>query len=224
MKKIVIIAGGIPPSKQLLLKEITKNSIIIAADGGANCLWKYKIVPNYLVGDWDSISGPIIKPWERKNVAIETYPQEKDQTDGKLALKKAISLNAKTVTLLGCTGGRIDHLLGALGLLNQCSELNIKASLKDDLQTIFLIKESAVINGQTRQIFSLQAYGETVNNLSISGAKYPLKNYNLSVGDSLTISNEFKDRKVNIQFTSGKLLLIIPSTGCQAAIYPKRQK
>lgn len=206
--KTIIVAGGTWPSKKLLNKEVTAKNIIIAADSGANCLWEYQITPDYLIGDFDSIDSKILQLWENKKVSIERHPQNKDETDAQLALKKATSLGATEVVFLGCLGGkRVDHLLGALGLLTEASDLKIAACLKDDYQTITLLEEPTTIHGKSGEIFSLQAYGEPVKNLSISGSKYELKNYELKMGDALTLSNEFKNQTVNIQFTSGRLLL-----------------
>lgn len=208
--KAIIVAGGTPPSKKLITKEITKDTIIIAADSGANCLWRYKITPNYLIGDFDSIDHKILNYWRYKNVTVESYPTDKDFTDTQLALKKALKLKVKKITFLGCLGGtRIDHLLGVIGLLTECANLNIDASLQDDYQTITLLKKSITVHGKVGQMFSLQAYGSTVKHLSISGSKYFLKNYSLKMGDALTLSNEFLNKKVRISFKSGRLLLIM---------------
>ena len=48
-----------------------------------------------------------------------------------------------------------------------------------------------------------------VENLSIIGGKFPLDNYTLYKGDTRTISNEFKEKKVSIKFDSGIILIII---------------
>lgn len=207
--KAIILAGGTPPSKKLLKKEITSKSTIIAADSGADCLWKYKITPDYLIGDFDSINNQALHFWIDKNIPIERHPQNKDMTDSQLALKKATALNIKEIVFLGCLGGkRVDHLLGAFGLLAECLDLSITAYLKDDYQNITLLNKPTIIHGKNKEIFSLQAYGEPVKNLSISGSKYELKSYELKMGDALTLSNEFQDQYVNIQFTDGRLILI----------------
>lgn len=207
--KAIIVAGGAPPSQNLLNKEITSKSIIIAADGGANCLWEYQITPDYLIGDFDSIDDKILNFWTDQNVSIVRYPQIKNETDAQLAFEKAVVLGIKEIIFLGCLGGkRKDHLFGAIGLLAECLNLNITACLKDDYQTITLLDEPAIIYGNNGEVFSLQAYGGQVKNLNISGGKYELKDYVLKMGDALTLSNEFQGRDVAISFTSGRLMLI----------------
>lgn len=207
--KTIIVAGGAPPSLQLLNKDITPHSIIIAADSGANCLWEYQITPNYLIGDFDSIDKKVLDSWTNNRVTIEQHPVNKDKTDAQLALEKAINLGAKEIILLGCLGGkRIDHLLGAIGLLTKCMDLNIRACLKDDYQTITLLNKPTIICGKYGEVFSLLAYGEPIKSLSINGGKYELNNYNLKMGDVRTLSNEFQNQDVSIHFTSGKLMLV----------------
>ena len=207
--KTIIISNGYPPSKNLLLQTISHDSIIIAADGGANCLYEYQIMPHYLIGDFDSVKKEVLNFYEKKNTVIEKYPTNKDQTDSQLALAKALSLKTNNIVFLGCIGGnRIDHFFGSLGLLLKCFKINIKAHLIDDYQTVSLVASSTTIYGNNGDIFSLQAYGETVRNLNIIGSKYELCNYDLEIGDSLTLSNEFQHTSVSIEFTSGVLIII----------------
>lgn len=209
MQSFIIIAAGTPPTKKLLNQEITTNSTIIAVDGGANCLKKYHIMPHYLVGDLDSIAANTLDFFTKLNLPIEQYSRNKDTTDTNLALQKAINLGATTITFFGCLGGkRTDHLLGSLGLLATCLDLKIPACLKDDYQIITLLDRSTTISGSYGNIFSLQTYGKPVKNLTINNSKYELNNYELKMGDVLTLSNEIRNQDVTIQFTSGRLLLI----------------
>lgn len=214
--KVIIVGGGTPPSKELILREMTKNTSIIAADSGVDCLYKYKIVPKLIIGDLDSANKKALDFFQKKNVPNERYPHEKDSTDSELALKKALGLKAREIIFLGLIGGkRTDHFLGVLGLLKTCLRLNIKACLKDDHQNIIMLNKSATIGGRPGEMFSLLAYGGTIKRLTISGAKYPLQNYNLKMGDGLTLSNQFQNRNVKIKFVTEKnsnlILVTIPN-------------
>lgn len=213
--KAIIIAGGTAPSLKLLKNEITHNSIIIAADSGANCLFSYKVTPNYIIGDLDSITPKARKFFEKKPVVFERAPRDKDSTDAFLALHKAIALGAKEITFFGCTGGkRIDHFIGSLGLLAFCLKHKIKATIKDETNCISLHAKSFTISGQPGTIFSLFAYSNMVKGLTIKGGKYKLLSYKLLSGDPRTISNEFALNPVKISFSSGKLMLIRTNNLC----------
>lgn len=206
--KAVIISGGNSPSERLLNKELKNAQIIICADSGADCLYKYKILPSYLIGDFDSISDSALKYFKEKGSIIEEYPREKDFTDTELAIEKAIELDCSEIALLGCTGTRLDHFMGNLGLLLRLTKRKKKAYIVDDNNKIFIIDESKDIVGEHGKNFSLQAFDKTVKNLNIKNAKYELKNYDLNIGDPRTISNEFLSEKVKLTFDSGNLLIM----------------
>lgn len=206
--KIIIISGGEPPRLEVIKRELKDSSFLICADSGANCLYNYEISPNYLVGDFDSINPEILKYFLNKDCKIDKYPKEKDFTDTEIALNKAIELGASEIIFLGCTGSRLDHTLGNIGLLLKCLDLKIKAYLKDDNNIIFMTNESIDLEGEKGKTFSLLAYGNNVSGLTLKGVKYPLKNYELKVGDPLTLSNEFVEDKVSISFISGNLLIL----------------
>ncbi|EJO5347928.1 thiamine diphosphokinase [Clostridium botulinum] len=207
--KAIIIAGGKPPSKKLLQQEMKDSSYVICADSGANCLYKYDIVPDFILGDMDSIDKKIFSYFKEKGVYIDKYPKDKDFTDGLIALNKAIDLKVDTVVLLGCTGNRIDHILGNLGFLEICLKNNIKAYIKDENNEIFLTDKDISLEPRKSNYFSLQAYGANVDGVTLYNAKFPLENYTLKMGDTLTTSNEFTDGTLHIKFKNGTLIIII---------------
>lgn len=209
--KFVIVSGGTKPSLDLIKKELLNSDCLICADSGANSMYEYGIFPDYIVGDLDSIKEEALEFFNNTNTEIVKYPPEKDYTDTEIAVDKAISLGAKEIVLLGCIGSRIDHLMGNLGMLLKCLRKNILATMKDDNNVIMITNKNVTLNGHAGTTFSLAAYFSEVYNLTIKGAKYLLKDYFLKIGDPITISNEFLEEKVNIEFTKGILLIIFPT-------------
>lgn len=206
--RAVIVSGGTPPSYELLKGELKENTIIICADSGGNCLYNYGVLPNYLLGDFDSIDKEALMHFKSQGVPIDSFKKDKDYTDTQLAINKAIDLRCEEVVLLGCSGNRIDHMLGNLGLLREALSKGVKAYFKDDINHIQLIKEPIELEGNFGEVFSLQAYCDCVREVTIKGAKFPLTKYDLHLGDPITISNEFLNEKVRIDFESGYLLVI----------------
>lgn len=206
--KAVIISGGKEPSYELLQKELRDCNFLVCADSGANCIYKYKIKPNILIGDFDSASNEVLEYYKKNCSDIIKFPSEKDFTDTELALKEVLKLEASEIVFLGCTGTRIDHLFGNIGLLNRCLNLGIKAFIKDENNEMFIINKESTLRGTRGTLFSIQAFGDEVKELSIVGAKYPLKDYNLKFGDPRTVSNEFLDGDVTISFKTGKVIVI----------------
>lgn len=206
--KIVIVSGGKAPSYELIRKELKNSSFLICADSGGNCLYEYNIVPHYLMGDFDSISKDVLEFFKKSSECkVEAYPKDKNFTDTELVINKALELGGTEISLLGCTGTRIDHLMGNIGVLLKCLKLNINGYIKDDNNYIKIIDKPIKIKGKKGETFSLQCYGDIVENLNIKGARYELINYSLSIGDARTVSNEFLEGEVEISFTSGNLIV-----------------
>ncbi|CAG7840678.1 thiamine pyrophosphokinase [Clostridium novyi B str. ATCC 27606] len=208
--RVVIVSGGEAPTYSLLKKELKEESYLIAADSGTNVLFKYDIFPQLIIGDLDSINNTALNYYKNRNTSIMEYPPEKDYTDTEIAVNEAIKLGASEIVLLGCTGSRIDHLFGNIGMLLKCLKVGVLAYIKDENNTIVLRDSSIKIKGKMGKLFSLIPYGGDVNKLSIIGAKYPLKNYCLESGSAIGISNEFLEEEVDINFEKGKLLIIYP--------------
>lgn len=207
--KVLIVSGGTAPSSELLKKEAQDSDYIICADSGANCLYENNIYPQMILGDFDSIKKDILLAFKNNNCKVISFPKEKDSTDSEIAVEEAIKLQPDTLVLLGFTGTRIDHFLGNLGLLSKCLSKRINAVLKDSNNTVFITDKPIKIKGKRNNFFSIQAYCDKVQDLTILGAKYPLYNYELKLGDSRTISNEFLDNEVEINFSTGKILIIL---------------
>ncbi|NEU03293.1 thiamine diphosphokinase [Clostridium senegalense] len=205
--KWLIISGGTPPKKETILKYTNDGFCIIAADSGANSLYKYNIIPKILLGDFDSIDKKVLEYFKDK-CEITKYPKEKDYTDTEIALEKAIELSAKKIVFLGCTGTRIDHLIGNLCILNKAINRGVEAYIVDENNKITMTSESKTIYGKRGELFSVFAFNKKVEKLSVKNAKYELKDYDLEVEDSLTVSNEFAENEVHLEFLSGTLMII----------------
>lgn len=202
----IIVGGGDPPKKSLIDRYRTGEHFIIAADSGANPLYKYGIEPDYLLGDFDSIDDEIL---DYMTIGTKTsrLPREKDYTDTHVAVLKAIDFGAKEIILLGCTGKRIDHFMANLCLLKLMLEAGVNGYIVDEINEIYLINKPTLIKGVKGQVFSLFSYCENTFGLTIHGAKYALKDYDLNEGDNLTVSNEFLEETVKISFIKGCLLV-----------------
>ncbi len=204
--KAIIVSGGSAPSRKLIEDEIEGDSILICVDRGANCLYEYKIIPDYLIGDFDSIDKDVLTFFKSKKCSIDIYPRAKNSTDTEIAVEKCLELKADQIVMLGCTGSRVDHVLANLGMLLKCNRSGAKAYMKDEHNTIQLLCKTTTIKGYPRETFSLHAYCNVVKNLNIIGARYELSNYDLALGDARTVSNEFIKDEARIVFDSGMLL------------------
>ena len=91
---------------------------IIAGDKGLEALYQLKMIPNHVVGDFDSVSSEILEFYKKQpQIIFHTYRAEKDNTDTDIALKLAIQLKSSKITMLGALGKRMDHALANIHIL-----------------------------------------------------------------------------------------------------------
>ena len=63
------------------------------------------------------------------------------------------------------------------------------------------------------KLYVQQKYNKKYTELAygnIKNAKYDLENYTLYLGDNRTVSNEFLEEDIEVEFTKGKILVIFP--------------
>ncbi|WP_297435092.1 thiamine diphosphokinase [uncultured Clostridium sp.] len=204
--RVLLVAAGDRPDIDLLNKYLNCSDKTIAIDKGAEVFIDNNLKPDYVVGDFDSISE---KYNDRiKNLEKYIYPSEKDYTDSDIAIRLAFKLQATEIIMLGMTGGRVDHMLGNLGLLDRCLKNNVRAYIIDKNSKIFLVDKKVLLDGEKNEVISFYPFGETVKGLNIKNAKYELEDYDLDPFESLCNSNEFIGGKMDVSFKFGKLLVI----------------
>ena len=184
---------------------------IIAGDRGLEALYQLKIIPNHVVGDFDSVSPEILEFYKKQSqIIFHTYHAEKDNTDTDIALKLAIRLKSSKITIMGALGKRIDHALANIHILKDALEANIPSQIIDTHNRIYLINESIQLEKDKiyGKYVSLIPLTSEVEGITLTGFKYPLENYTLPIGTSLGISNEIIEDRAHIKMKKGILIVI----------------
>lgn len=206
-----IISGGsidLRFAGELLKKET--GITVIAADRGLEACAALHIVPDMIIGDFDSLS-------EEGKQKLKDYPSEtitlpsvKDCTDTEAALTLAFAKTKGDIIILGGTGTRLDHVLGNLSVLGQGIGQNRNVTLMDAHNRITVVKEKMTIKKaeQFGKYVSVFPYGEKAEQVSLRGFFYPLENAVLDIATSLGVSNEIVDEEAVIFVGKGKLLVV----------------
>ena len=184
---------------------------IIAGDRGLEALYQLKIVPNHIVGDFDSVSPEILEFYKNQSqIIFHTYHPEKDNTDTDIALKLAISLKSSEITIMGALGRRMDHAIANIHILKDALETNIPCQILDEHNRIYLINKEITLekNRVYGKYISLIPLTSEVKDLTLTGFKYPLDNYDLPIGTSLGVSNEIVENIAQIKMKKGILIVI----------------
>ncbi len=209
-KRAIIVSGG-TLEEDIVKREITTNDFVIGVDKGIEFLHQYQLPINYLVGDFDSVKPELIQKYKEDNrIPIREFNPVKDASDTEIAIRLAIELGYKELVILGATGSRLDHMWANIQVLTIPYLLGIKAVIIDGVNRIRILEQNEVLKKEEAYgtYFSVFSLGGKVEGLTIEGAKYPLSNHELLPYDSLSVSNQFQEETVYIQYESGYLILM----------------
>ena len=200
MKSCIIIANGDQPSKQninYLLKNRVKS--IIAADGGANSCYKLGVIPNYIIGDFDSISPEVFSYYKNRSEIIKQSRQ--NDTDVEKALKFAIKKKFEKVYLLGGTGDRLDHSICNLGIVIKYF-LKIRIIIIHGKTILFPYADNVKLKSTPNETISLYAFNSNTR-ITSSGLKYPLRDVSLPFGEKESTSNVALSDNFELKISGG---------------------
>jgi|SRR6185437_1064782 len=151
----IVIADGEPPKDKYLHKLLKQANCIVCCDGAIDTLEQHKIVPNYIIGDFDSLSSV----QKQKYYTILKHLPDQNSNDLTKAVNFAVNeLHLDNIVILGATGLREDHCLANLSLLVEYAQ-NIKnIILLSDYGFFRVYTGKAIINtvpGQQISIFAI---------------------------------------------------------------------
>lgn len=214
-KKAIVVSGG-ELDEELTVSILARQEdrCVIGVDKGMEFLYQHQFVPDYIVGDFDSVREEIRDYYKNEaHVPVREYNPVKDASDTEMAIRLAMTLGSKDITILGATGGRIDHLWANVQSLMIPFKAGIEAKIVDRQNMITIIGggETHIRKSEAfGPYFSVFPLGEEIFGFNISGAKYPLKNHILRPYDSLCVSNQIADDsdEAVISFAMGHVILM----------------
>ena len=206
---ILVIANG-AINKELLRVQATVYDQVICADGGAQFALENHIMPDYIIGDMDSLEEPFVKMAEEANYHFEIHPKIKDATDLELAIKKALNLHPTSITIIGGFGTRWDHSLINLHLLAHLSPSHIPCKMVDEYNTAQAVVEGKKlhIQGRPGDYVSLIPITPVVRGIDTLGLVYKIPADTLHFGSSLPVSNLLQEEKCHVSVQEGILLVL----------------
>lgn len=210
--RISIVSGGpVDPGFVFRYLEKFESDIVIAADRGLDTCVHAGIVPDIVLGDYDSTTmRRHVDELRQSDSYVEVYPSEKDFTDTEAAVRCAFEKGAEEIVILGATGGRLDHFLANLDLMLLSLKRGVRCVIADEKNEIRLLDAGLTLSREKTfgRFVSLIPYTMRVRGLTLSGMKYPLTDAELVKGSSLGISNEMTGETARIDFEEGILILI----------------
>ena len=205
--KCLIITGGDVVSKDILDREIANADYIIVADSGYDKLDDYDIVPDLILGDFDSIEN-IDELRSHVDYNVMEYPAKKNYTDTELAVREAIKRNAKSVVIIGGTGTRYDHSLSNVFLLQLLDENGVSGKIIDDNNIVIYAENREVQVVKEYENLSIIPLDKEGLEVSTVGMEYELYDEILYFSSSRGVSNIISGQSGKVRLHRGRALII----------------
>ena len=206
--KAVILSNGTVEDYDYAKAAVAGAQMIICADGGGEHAVKMGLIPDALIGDFDSISKETLNLLKEKGTKILEHPCEKDETDTQVAVEYAVENGAKELILIGGIGSRFDHTFANVSLLIWLMKRGIRGVIVNNSNEIHVIDKYIKILGNEGDKISLLPITPKVTGIVTKGLKYCLKDEELYFDKPRGTSNELTSSSAEIVIRDGVLLVI----------------
>ncbi len=207
--KCVILCGGEITDYESMKEYLDGVDFFISVDSGARHCRRMGIVPDVMVGDFDSVAQEDYEALLDAGSKVLRYPAEKDMTDSELAVEIAINKGFNRVILLGATGTRMDHSLSNIFILKKLTDANIEGIIANENNVVRLIKDELLLERRDNTFVTLLPIAGNALGVTIRGFHYPLDDATLEVGSSWGVSNRFSEATAHIKLNHGYLLVVM---------------
>ncbi len=203
MRRCVIIGGADIGRYDRVRGYLRKDDFYICCDSGLKHRGGLGIVPDLIVGDFDSHENPHL------DVETIVLPCEKDDTDTVFAVKEALKRGFEEFLLVGVIGGRLDHTLGNVSILLMLDTQGKTAVAVDDFSELEIVSDRPARIEDRYSYFSLLNISGTARDVTIQNAKYPLDGAEITCEYQYGVSNEVLPGETAVVTVGrGRLLLI----------------
>lgn len=210
-RAILILANGdwgLDEDLTRLRSLVRKADHIVAADGALDHAIRCDIKANTLIGDLDSLLDSTQLEDRFPGMEVLRYPEDKDWTDLELAIDWALEQAPASIAVFGATGGRIDHTMANLALLEKGLHSGIPIKLISGNESICLIQGAFTLEdaevGDRVSLLPISLFATA----STQGLKYALTSEKLFRGQGRGISNVVVSTPVSVDVESGVLAVV----------------
>jgi len=198
------VFGGGEIFSEYIEERPSDGDLVVCADSGYRNARLMGVKTDILVGDFDSLGDIPADVGE-----VVQVPREKNSTDTQLAVDVALERGADEIVIVASTGGRCDHALSSLAILEYVWDKRKPAYIVNGQNRVRFLRDSGVILIRSQyKYFSVITLDKVAKKVSIEGAKYPLKNANIERGVQFAVSNEIVKNAALISVRRGSVYVV----------------
>jgi thiamine pyrophosphokinase len=205
----VIFGSGAVEEWGRIRSLLGKPDLVLCADGGVRHALTLGLKPDLVLGDFDSAGPVVVAEIAAQGIPVHKVPTEKDETDTELAIQEALHRGATAITLVGVTGGRLDHTVANLLLLPGIPS-KVAVRVLDASSVTWLLRPGGRISipAQPDSFLSLLPLSPEVRGIVAEGVQWPLEGATLRWGQARGVSNRITADEAFIAVREGHLLVI----------------
>ncbi len=209
MKRAVIFANGNLSNLSRAKEIITSQDYLICADGGVKHALKLGLVPQTIIGDFDSVPPFLLGQSRLSPTTLIKYPTKKDKTDFELVIDYCLEKKFQEIIIFGILGDRIDHFIANIFLLAKIQTENkfVKIKIVEGNKEIYILNKEIVINGKIGDEISIIPVSAKLEKVVTDGLEYQLNNETLFLGSTRGISNVLIKTSAKITVIDGVALI-----------------
>ena len=207
MRAVVVAHGDVLPGDRAVIGE---EDFVVAADGGALALERWRILPHLVVGDMDSLGQAGVERLAKQGVPVAAYPEAKNETDLELAVARAIGAGATEVVVLGALGGtRLDHEAANLLLLADPGYDGVRIEARRGATRVRAVRGGQTLDlaGPLTALVTLLPVAGDAHGVRTEGLRFPLHGETLHFGRARGLSNEIVALPARVWVERGSLLV-----------------
>lgn len=207
MRAVVVAHGDVLPSDRAMIGE---NDYVVAADGGAFALERWKLLPHLVVGDMDSLGDAGVERFARQGIPVAKFSAAKDESDLEIAVAQAIAVGATEVVLLGALGGeRLDHETANLLLLADPGYNGVRIEARRGGLRIRAVRGKGTLSlaGPVGALVTLLPVNGDAEGVTTDGLRYALRDETLRFGRARGLSNQVESLPAKVSLDKGTLLV-----------------
>jgi thiamine pyrophosphokinase len=210
MARTALVFGGAPLLVTTrLVRRLAglERPFVVAADAGAETALRLGFVPDVVVGDFDSLGEPALIELKTRQIAVERHPTDKDETDGQLAVERALAAGPDELLLIGFLGGpRLDQEVANILLLTSVPAVAVLVDGANECRLVRSGEKCAWIP-ERNEIVSLLPVGGDAHGVRTYGLRWQLNGDTLRLGSTRGVSNEPLAEHVGVELAAGSLLV-----------------
>jgi len=205
----LIFTGGAQPHHRIA-QELDTPQLVIAADSGWSHARAFGYVPQFLVGDLDSICAADLEEAHSLDTEIVQHSVDKDLTDTEIAVHLAHSLKYERIHVLSGGGDRFDHLVGMLhSLVALTEEVVVTAHVGASFVHFVTPKQRFHTQCSPNTTVSLIPLGGPARGVRSEGLKWNLSRETLQSFASRGVSNYTTADSFSLSLRTGVLAVFI---------------